>query len=145
MSEIRFSPVEVDEQQFYDVTHTSNNVTKKNDVTTDVSVKNFAASLPISCDVCHDDVTPKNVTPTTNDITTSGSLKLADLKLDNNVASHPISCDVGNNDVIITQDASRNIVSKLKKEKDSVESDEENEKSVNLSQDFSFWIHVDGC
>ena len=78
---------------------------------------------------------------TSNDVTPSASAKHLNI-----AASLPILYDVchddviipsrsGRDDVIIPCNAGCNEVSKLK-----IENDED---SVNLSQDFSFWVHVD--
>ena len=135
MSEIRFSPVAVAERQCYDVTETSNDVTK-NDVTSAVKIKrtDIEASLPISCDLRNDDVTPVNLKATMNDVTTDASLNCAQLQLDDSVASLPISCDVCNDDVIVTPDVCHDEVNETKRENI--------ENSVDAGNDYSFWIHV---
>ena len=133
MSEIRFSPVAVAERQCYDVTETSNNVTK-NDVTSAVKNKrtDIEASLPISCDLRNDDVTPNKFMSTTKDVTTDAIC--AQLQLDDNAASLPISCDVCDDDVIIAPDVCHDEVDEMKRENI--------ENSVDADNDYSFWIHV---
>ena len=133
MSEIRFSPVAVAERQCYDVTETSNNVTK-NDVTSAVKNKrtDIEASLPILCDLRNDDVTPDDIKATMNDVTTDAIC--AQLQLDDNVASLPITCDVCNDDIIVTPDVCHDEVGEMKRENI--------ENSVDADNDYSFWIHV---
>ena len=163
MSKIRNS--RVCERKFYDVT---TNKEFKNDVKS--AVGGNAALLLTSCDVCrndviithdvcHDEVTLNKVTSKTNDVTTDGSLKLvSEFELDDNVASLPISCDFGRSDIIIKRDAGNNDVIDAteadcndvimscnpdRKEVSKLLTTENDNESVNLSQDFSFWVHVD--
>ena len=123
---VRYSPA--DNRLLDDVT------AKKNDVTPAVKRAEVdAASLPTSCDVYNDDLTPNKVASTTNDVTTNAQLY-------KNVASLPISCDICCNDVIAARYGRD--VSELKEinNKDSVGSVENNKDSDH--EDFSFWVHV---
>ena len=132
MLELRYMPAE---ERLLDDVITTKSCAKNNDITPAV-VRTVvdAASLPISCDVFNNDVTPDKVRSTTNDVTTNASFNRAELESDYSLASLPTSCDVRCSDVIITRDDVRDLSEKKA---------ENNRGSVD--EDFSFWIHVNEC
>ena len=127
-----------------------------------MKLTDIAASIPISCEVClndvivtlfcKDDVKPNNIN-STNDVTKYESLKRSETKLENNFASLPISVDVCNNDVIVPYCSGCNDVRSSDVNEDSIKNSESfddvsemktktNEDFVDSDESCSFWVHV---